>query len=99
MLGIYLYVPGFWSRLLVTMGSVFSVKAVRLLLSVSISIWIAGGCLFGCTGTVIGAEHEAPTIVASQSCHGAHEKNVRVVRNQLVRNRACPRLVRLRAGR
>ena len=59
------------------MVSVFSIKAVRLLLSASISIWIAGGCLFGCTGTVIGAEHEAPTVVASQSCHGAHEKNVR----------------------
>jgi len=51
-------------------------KAARLLLSVSVSIWIAGGCLFGCTGTVIGAEHEAQPVVASQSCHAAHEKNI-----------------------
>jgi hypothetical protein len=74
-LGNYLYTTGLWSRLLATMGSVFSVKAVRLLLSVSVSFWIAGGCLFGCTGSAIGAEHEGPTVVASQSCHGSHEKN------------------------
>jgi len=59
------------------MGSFFSMKAVRLLLSIGVSIWIAGGCLVGCTGSVIGAEPEAPTAVASHSCHGAaHEKNV-----------------------
>ena len=72
----YLYPPDFWSRLLAAMGSVFSIKAVRLLLSASISFWIAGGCLFGCTGGVIGAEHDAPTVSANQSCHGAHEKKV-----------------------
>lgn len=60
------------------MGSVFSMRVVRLLLSIGVSLWIAGGCVVGCTGSVIGAEHEAPTVVASYSCHGAtHEKNVK----------------------
>ena len=67
--------PCFWSRLHATMRSVFSMKAARLLLSVGVSIWIAGGCLFGCTGTVAGAEHQEQTLVASHSCHAAHEKN------------------------
>lgn len=39
-------------------------------------MWIAGGCLFGCTGTAIAAEskHETQTVVASQSCHSKHAK-------------------------
>ena len=37
------------------MRSFFSIKAVRLLLSLSVSIWMAGGCLFGCSGTTMGA--------------------------------------------
>lgn len=57
------------------MCSVFSMKAARLLLSVSVSIWMAGGCLFGCTGTVVGAEEESQTVVASHSCHAAHQKD------------------------
>ena len=56
------------------MFAVLSMKAVRLLLSVSVSIWIAGGCLFGCTGTVASAEQTAPAEVESQSCHAAHQK-------------------------
>ena len=75
MLGNYLCRPGFWSRLLATMFSVFSMKAARLLLSVSVSMWIAGGCLFGCTGTVASAEEEPQTVVASHSCHAAHQKD------------------------
>jgi hypothetical protein len=68
--------PGFWSRLHPTMFSLFSSKAVRLLLSVGVSIWIAGGCLFGCTGTVAGAEHEPQTVVEGHSCHAAQQKNI-----------------------
>ena len=50
----------------------FSNKAVRLLLSVSVSIWMAGGCLFGCSSTM-GAEVESTTAaVDSQSCHAMH---------------------------
>ena len=49
---------------------------MQLLLSVSISLWIAGGCLFSCTGTANGAEskHEPQTVVASSSCHAKHAK-------------------------
>ena len=50
-------------------------KAVRLLLSVSVSIWIAGGCLFGCTGTVVGAEEQPQTVVTGHSCHAKHQKD------------------------
>jgi hypothetical protein len=48
-------------------------KAVRLLLCVSVSIWMAGGCLLGCSGTVTAAGLEAgdsaQTVVAGESCH------------------------------
>jgi hypothetical protein len=49
----------------------FSNKAIRLLLAVSVSIWMAGGCLFGCANTTMGAEvsHESQNSVAAASCH------------------------------
>ena len=57
------------------MCSVFSMKAVRLLLAVSVSIWIAGGCLFGCTGTVAGCRTTEPQTDSckSQLPRGASE--------------------------
>ena len=55
---------------------VFSVKAVRFLLAFSVSIWMAGGCLFGCSNTAMAveSEHEAQTVVAVPSCHAKHAK-------------------------
>jgi hypothetical protein len=51
---------------------VFSNKIVRLLLAISVSIWMAGGCLFGCTSNAMGAE-VAPisenVVDAGNSCH------------------------------
>jgi hypothetical protein len=50
----------------------FSNKVIRLLLAVSVSIWMAGGCLFGCANTTMGAEvsHESQnTVEAAASCH------------------------------
>jgi hypothetical protein len=45
-------------------------KAVRLLLSVSVSIWMAGGCLFGCSSGARGAEPtDETTVEAGTSCH------------------------------
>ena len=43
------------------------------LLSIFLSLWIAGGCLFSCTGTATGAEskHEAQPV---SSCHAKHAK-------------------------
>ena len=54
------------------MFAVLSVKTLRLLLSLCVSIWMAGGCLFGCSGTVAAADLEADdsqTVVAGESCH------------------------------
>lgn len=52
------------------MSLFFSNKAVRLLLSISVSVWMAGGCLFGCSNTMA-AENAVPTIEAGESCHTA----------------------------
>ena len=52
------------------MSRFFSNKAVRLLLSASVSIWMAGGCLFGCTTGAMGAEQSASNAVEEgASCH------------------------------
>jgi len=58
------------------MLSVFSMKAVRLLLSVGVSLWMAGACLFSCSNIAMAAEseHEAETAVAVPSCHAKHAK-------------------------
>jgi hypothetical protein len=50
----------------------FSNKVVRLLLAVTVSIWMAGGCMFGCSNTAIGAEisqGDANVVEAGESCH------------------------------
>ena len=48
----------------------FSNKVVRLLLAVSVSIWMAGGCLFGCANNAIGAEVTQSSVIdAGNSCH------------------------------
>ena len=51
------------------MSLFFSNKAVRLLLSISVSIWMAGGCLFGCSNTAVAAENSANMVEAGESCH------------------------------
>lgn len=51
------------------MSLFFSNKAVRLLLSISVSIWMAGGCLIGCGNTGMAAENTVPTIKKEESCH------------------------------
>jgi hypothetical protein len=56
------------------MFALLSVKTMRLLLSLSVSIWMAGGCLFGCSGTAVAADLEADssqTVVAGESCHAS----------------------------
>ena len=47
---------------------------LRFLLAFSVSLWMAGGCVFGCSNTTAMAaesEHEAPAV---QSCHAKHAK-------------------------
>lgn len=45
-------------------------RAMRLLLSISVSIWMAGGCVLGCSA--MGAEASQPSenaVVTGASCH------------------------------
>ena len=57
------------------MSSFFSMKAVRLLSAIGVSIWMAGGCLFTCNGSAMAAGFERETHHASKvatvthSCH------------------------------
>jgi len=52
------------------MSLFFSNKVARLLLSAVVSIWMAGGCLFGCS-SAMGAEVESATaaVQPAESCH------------------------------
>lgn len=59
------------SKLRATM-QLFSNKAVRLLLAVSVSLWMAGGCLFGCANSANAAEvaqDGANVVESGESCH------------------------------
>ena len=49
----------------------FANKVVRLVLAFSVSIWMAGGCLFGCSNSAIaaGVDDAVPTVEAGESCH------------------------------
>ena len=54
------------------MSQFFSNRFVRLLLALSVSVWMAGGCLFGCSNGVLAADvvdDSVPTIEAGESCH------------------------------
>ena len=58
------------SRLQNRMGLFFSNKVVRLVLSFSVSIWMAGGCLFGCATGAMGAEPSHENAVEhGTGCH------------------------------
>jgi len=55
------------------MSFLVSLKVVRLFLAISVSVWLAGGCLFGCSSTAMastGAADEA-AVVEGESCHTA----------------------------
>lgn len=56
------------------MSLFLSNKVVRLVLAASVSIWMAGGCLFGCSSTVVAADmadEPVLTVEAGDSCHAA----------------------------
>lgn len=50
-----------------------SLKAVRVLLAVCVSVWLAGGCLLGCGNAAMAAQSEQSTgtAVEGESCHTA----------------------------
>lgn len=78
------------------MSSFLSTKAVRLLLSVSVSIWMAGGCLFGCSNNAVAHELDdsTPTVVAGESCHTSHSHDCcatkKQPKKQIVRSSQLP---------
>ena len=52
------------------MSYFFSLKVVRLLLAVSVSVWLAGGCLFGCGSMAMAATAPSETTaMEGDSCH------------------------------
>lgn len=55
------------------MSYLVSLKVVRLLLAVSVSVWLAGGCLLGCSKTAMASSGEghqsSETAVEGESCH------------------------------
>ena len=57
------------------MISFLSMKGLRLTLVFSVSLWMAGGCLLGCSTTAMGAEPvnkvDDSTTVSGHSCHHA----------------------------
>ncbi len=55
-------------RLWLSMSFLVSAKVVRLLLAISVSVWLAGGCLFGCSNLVMAADG-ASEPNHHESCH------------------------------
>jgi hypothetical protein len=60
------------------MSFLVSQKALRLLLAISVSVWLAGGCLFGCGATAMAADVSSEAeqaAVEGESCHapGSHD--------------------------
>src|SRR5262245_56970859 len=56
---------------------VFSNRAIRLLLALSVSIWMAGGCLLGCANTTMASKvsQDSQRVEAGAGCHAkrSHE--------------------------
>jgi hypothetical protein len=53
-----------------------SLKVVRLLLAVSVSLWLAGGCLVGCGNMATAApkgDRASQTAAEGESCHSAQK--------------------------
>lgn len=59
------------------MSYLVSLKVVRLFLAISVSVWLAGGCLFGCSSTAMASTGPADETakVEGESCHAtrAHD--------------------------
>ena len=56
------------------MSFLVSLKVVRLLLAVSVSVWLAGGCLLGCGSEMAAQGDESSQAdVEGESCHTAQK--------------------------
>jgi hypothetical protein len=49
-------------------------KVVRLLLAASVSMWLAGGCIFGCSNMAMGAHVSDATETPAASAESCHAK-------------------------
>src|ERR1041385_2384597 len=68
-------------------------KPMRLLLAVSVSVWMAGGCLFGCTTSAMAADTSVQTASAGDSCHARRSHNccaAKKSRKQIARSSTQP---------
>jgi hypothetical protein len=73
----------------------FSSKTVRLLLAISVSIWMAGGCLFGCANNAVAAEVApagANVIETGNSCHAKHSHDCCTAAKAKVKKRVASNL-------
>jgi hypothetical protein len=62
------------------MSRFFSNKVVRLVLSVSVSVWMAGACLFGCaTGAMAAEPAQAKGVQDGASCHGRPSHRLKLI--------------------
>jgi hypothetical protein len=74
------------------MSLFFSNKMVRLVVAFSVSIWMAGGCLFGCSNSTMAAEvvqESISTTEAGESCHAVQSHHccaAKKPKQQVVRN-------------
>jgi hypothetical protein len=56
------------------MSFLVSLKVVRLLLTVCVSLWLAGGCLLGCGNAAMAAQSDdEQAAVEAPSCHAARQ--------------------------
>ena len=62
----------FWSRLPPVKSALF-IKFPRILLAFTVSVWMAGGCLFGCSNMQVSAAEteSSDTVVEGESCEPA----------------------------
>jgi len=67
--------PRLNDRLASQMTFLGSLKVVRLLLTVCVSVWLAGGCLLGCGKMAMAASRDRreQAAVEAPSCHSAQE--------------------------
>jgi len=58
-------------RLGLSMSYLVSLKVVRLFLAVSVSVWLAGGCLFSCSSSAMASTGtgDQAAAVEGESCH------------------------------
>lgn len=76
-------------------------KAVRLLLAATVSIWMAGGCLFGCSNNAIGAEAaqaDVNIVEAGESCDAKRSHDCCTASKLKPRQKAATNLKQQLAG-